>query len=209
MLTLDAILAFLTASAALSLAPGPDNLFVLTQSALYGPRCGILVILGLCTGLIVHTSAVALGVAAIFQTSTLAFTVLKLVGAGYLLYLAWGAFSAPASAVEGKDAGLLRAWPLYRRGIIMNITNPKVSIFFLAFLPQFADPERGSLVAQIFILGGLFIGVALVIFCGVAVLAGTLGRWLQRSPRVQVSLNRLAALVFVGLALKLLMARGG
>ena len=200
---IESILLFIVASALLSIAPGPDNIFVLTQSALYGKKPGVLVTLGLCTGLIVHTTAVALGVAAIFQTSVVAFTALKVVGAMYLAYLAWRAFRTSVRSLEAPRSNLRSNGALYRRGIIMNITNPKVSIFFLAFLPQFASPDNGSLAPQIFLLGGVFICVALVIFCAIALLAGVLGSWLHRSPRAQAYLNRIAGTVFAGLALKL------
>ncbi|MGO3692938.1 LysE family translocator [Marinobacter sp.] len=206
MMPLGPLITFIFASALLSIAPGPDNIFVLTQSALYGKKSGVLVTLGLCTGLVVHTTAVAFGVAAIFQTSVVAFTVLKVVGAMYLLFLAWQAFRAPASPLEAPSSNLRSSGALYRRGIIMNITNPKVSIFFLAFLSQFASPENGQLAPQIFLLGGVFMGVALVIFSTVAALAGELGGWLSKSPRAQVHLNRLAGAVFAGLALKLITA---
>ena len=194
---------FFIASVLLGLAPGPDNIFVLTQSALHGHLAGIYVTLGLCTGLIVHTTAVALGVAAIFQVSTVAFTALKIVGALYLLYLAWQAFRASASALKAKGEIQLPPFRLYRRGIIMNVTNPKVSIFFLAFLPQFADPARGSMALQIFILGAVFILATLLVFGGIALFAGALGDWLKHSPKAQVVVNRLAGTVFVGLAIKL------
>ena len=203
MIPIESITPFLIASALLSIAPGPDNIFVLTQSALYGKRSGILVTLGLCTGLIVHTTAVGLGVAVIFQASALAFALLKAVGAVYLLYLAWQAFSASAERVQGKTLPLRSNGALYRRGIIMNITNPKVSIFFLAFLPQFASADKGALAPQIFLLGALFICVALVIFSLIAVLAGTLGAWLNSSPKAQLYLNRTAGIVLAALALKL------
>lgn len=206
MMPIESLITFFIASALLGLAPGPDNIFVLTQSALYGKKSGILVTLGLCTGLVVHTTAVAFGVAAIFQTSVVAFTVLKVVGAIYLLFLAWQAFRASASALEAPGSNLRSSGALYRRGIIMNITNPKVSIFFLAFLPQFASPENGQLAPQIFILGGIFMGVSLVIFSAVAALAGELGGWLHKSPKAQVYLNRMAGAVFAGLALKLITA---
>jgi len=199
----ESLAAFILASALLSIAPGPDNVFVLMQSALYGRKSGVFVTLGLCTGLIFHTTAVALGVAAIFQTSTLAFTVLKVLGAGYLAYLAWQAFHAKASDLHAPRSTLRSLGALYRRGIIMNITNPKVSIFFLAFLPQFAAPQNGALAPQIFLLGGVFILVALIIFSAIAVAAGSLGNWLQSSPRVQWYLNRIAGTVFAALALKL------
>lgn len=206
MMLTESIMAFLLASALLSIAPGPDNIFVLMQSALYGKKAGVLVTLGLCTGLIVHTSAVAFGVAAIFQTSVVAFTVLKLVGAMYLLYLAWQAFQASVHRLDASIPTLRSNGALYRRGIIMNITNPKVTIFFLAFLPQFVSPEHGPLVPQIFLLGGLFIFVALIIFSTIAVMAGSLGNWLNTSPKAQIYLNRIAGTVFILLALKLVTA---
>jgi threonine/homoserine/homoserine lactone efflux protein len=203
MIPIEAIIPFVIASALLSIAPGPDNIFVLTQSAQYGKKSGVLITLGLCTGLILHTTAVALGVAVIFQTSSIAFTLLKAVGAGYLLYLAWQAFSASAEDLQGKKSTHFSNAALYRRGIIMNITNPKVSIFFLAFLPQFASVDNGALAGQIFLLGTLFIGVALVIFSLIAVLAGSLGDWLNSSPKAQLYLNRTAGVVLAALALKL------
>jgi threonine/homoserine/homoserine lactone efflux protein len=140
MLPLETLAPFFAASVLLCLAPGPDNIFVLTQSALRGRSAGLAVMLGLCTGLVGHSTAVALGVAVVFQTSALAFSMLKFIGAGYLIYLAWQAFRAPATPIEASGSENLRLGKYYSRGIIMNITNPKVSIFFLAFLPQFADP---------------------------------------------------------------------
>jgi len=196
-------MAFILVSAFLGIAPGPDNIFVLMQSAMHGKKSGVLVTLGLCSGLIVHTVIVAFGVAAIFQTSVLAFNLLKIVGAGYLLYLAWLAFKARPDKLEGHGSNLRSDAALYRRGVIMNITNPKVSIFFLAFLPQFAEPELGSLTMQIFMLGAVFIAVTLVIFSAIAFLAGTLGTWLNHSPKAQLYLNRIAGTVFCVLALKL------
>jgi threonine/homoserine/homoserine lactone efflux protein len=203
MIPMDTLATFFMASVLLGLAPGPDNIFVLTQSALRGKIAGLLVTLGLCTGLVGHTTAVAFGVAVIFQTSALAFTVLKLVGAGYLVYLAWQAFRASAEKISAAKQNELSFGTLYRRGIIMNITNPKVSIFFLAFLPQFADPARGSLTVQMLMLGGVFIVSTIVVFGSIAMLAGSIGQWLNRSPKTQVVMNRVAGTVFVGLALKL------
>ena len=194
---------FVAASVALALAPGPDNLFVLTQSALHGRRAGLLVTLGLCTGLLVHTAAVALGAAAVLATSALAFTTLKLVGAGYLLYLALGAFRAGAEPLPASGAPSADGWRLYRRGIVMNVTNPKVAIFFLAFLPQFTDPARGGVAVQVMLYGALFIVSALAVFSAIAWGAGLIGGWLRRTPRAQVIMNRVAGAVFVALALRL------
>jgi threonine/homoserine/homoserine lactone efflux protein len=178
---------------------------VLTQSALHGRTKAFLVTLGLCTGLIVHTTAVALGIAALLQTSPTAFTVLKSIGAFYLLYLAWLALSASLKKWQNSNSSTLTGHRLYRRGIIMNVTNPKVSIFFLAFLPQFTNPELGTVAQQIFLLGGLFILVTLLVFSGIVFLAGALGNWLNRSPKTQIYLNRVAAAVYVALALNLIL----
>lgn len=194
---------FFAASVLLGLAPGPDNIFVLTQSALNGRLAGFIVVLGLCTGLLVHTVAVAVGVAVLFQTSALAFTLLKAVGAAYLLYLAWQAFRAGTSRLNGQAKAETRYRQLYARGIVMNVTNPKVAIFFLAFLPQFANPAHGSLTAQLILLGLTFIAATLVVFGAISWAAGFLGEWLRRSEGAQRVLNRVAGVVFVGLALKL------
>ena len=203
MMPLDSATVFFAASVLLALAPGPDNIFVLTLSAMHGRRAGLLVTLGLCTGLIGHTFAVTIGVAALFQTSAVAFAALKIAGACYLIYLAWGAFRASATPLQAEAGIKVDGWRLYRKGIVMNLTNPKVSIFFLAFLPQFADPARGHLAAQLVLLGGIFMFGALMVFSGIALLAGSLGRWLNRSARVQRTMNRVAGTIFIGLALKL------
>ena len=204
MVSVDTIITLGFTSILLSLAPGPDNIFVLTQSALYGRRTGIFITLGLCTGLLFHTTAVAFGVAAIFQTSAWAFTALKLSGAAYLLYLAWQAFRAPVERLDDQPRTVaVSAGKLYQRGIIMNITNPKVSIFFLAFLPQFATPDAGPVAPQIVIFGLIFMFSALVVFSQISALAAMLGGWLSRSDKAQKYLNHIAGLVFVGLALKL------
>lgn len=204
---MHALTSFFALSVLLGMAPGPDNIFVLTQSALRGRSAGFVVTLGLCTGLIVHTAAVALGVAAIFQASAAAFTALKLAGAGYLLYLAWQAFRASAAGIRIGSAGTLGRAQLYRRGILMNVTNPKVSIFFLAFLPQFADPARGSVALQIAVLGGVFIVATLLVFGAIALLAGAIGRRLTQSAKAERVMNRIAGTVFGLLALKLATAQ--
>ena len=216
MLTPDAMMAFFVAALLLGIAPGPDNIFVLTQSALFGAGAGMVTTLGLVTGLCVHTTAVALGVAAIFQTSALAFTLLKTAGAGYLLWLAWLSFRAGASTAKiaqgdtSAEGPTGTAFPgymtLYRRGIVMNVTNPKVSLFFLAFLPQFCDPTRGSVAVQVLILGVLFMLATIVVFWTVAALGGRLAVWFNRSPRGQIIMQRVAGCVFVAMAAALLLS---
>lgn len=213
MLSPEMASAFFTAALVLSLAPGPDNIFVLTQSALYGAGAGMVTTLGLATGLCVHTTAVALGVAVIFRSSPTAFWLLKILGACYLLYLAWLSFrsgaalarvpEAPGAAAHG-DAQFPGYGALYRRGILMNVTNPKVCLFFLAFLPQFCEPERGSVPVQVVLLGALFILATILVFFSVAALGGRLARRFNASRRGQIFINRAAGLVFLGLAAALL-----
>jgi threonine/homoserine/homoserine lactone efflux protein len=203
MLSIETASAFFLASTLLALAPGPDNVFVLTQSALHGKISGLVVMLGLCTGLLVHTGTVAFGVAVIFQASAIAFNLLKVVGAGYLLYLAWQVLRASPEHIRLQGMTQRSLPKLYRRGIIMNVTNPKVSIFFLAFLPQFADPARGSITLQILALGGIFILSTILVFGMVALVGGALGDWLNRSMRAQRIVNWIAGTIFLALALKL------
>ena len=121
MLPLDTVLTFFVTALMLALAPGPDIIFVLTQSALYGMRAGVATTLGLISGLCFHTTIVAVGVAGIFMTSPLAFTLLTVVGAAYLLYLAWLSFRAGASMAHLQESRFLGYWGLYRRGVIMMI----------------------------------------------------------------------------------------
>lgn len=205
MLPADALLPFVIAAGFLAVAPGPDNIFVLSQSTLYGKRSGILITLGLCTGLIFHTCLVALGVATLLQTSGWALDALKIIGASYLLYLAWQIVIQPTATLTADNTALSDK-ALYLRGIIMNISNPKVSLFFLAFLPQFADASYGPVVPQIFLLGALFGAVSLLIFTSIAVIAAAIGRRIRQQPEILLYLNRLTALIFVLLALKLLLS---
>ncbi len=204
LIPMDILVIYFGASLALAIAPGPDNIFVLTQSAVHGRMAGLLVTLGLCTGLMIHTAAVTLGIAVIFMTSTVAFTGLKILGAAYLLYLAWQAFRAGRSDLSStRDAEAPAGHRLYLRGIIMNVTNPKVAIFFMAFLPQFAEPTRGSLTLQLILFGAVFMLATLIIFGSIAWGAGLIGEWLKRSQRAQLVLNRIAGVVFAGLAIRL------
>lgn len=210
--TFDTTLTFFAASVLLALVPGPDNVFVLLHSAVHGRRAGMLVVLGLCTGLLGHTAAVALGLAAVFAASATAFTVLKLCGAAYLVWLAWQAWRAPVSALGEETSSeaaspQLSAAQTYGRGVLMNITNPKVAIFFLAFLPQFTNPAQGPMAGQILMLGGIFMLATLLTFGTIAVFAASFGMVFKRSLRAQRWLNRIASLVFVGLALKLATAQ--
>jgi threonine/homoserine/homoserine lactone efflux protein len=234
----ETVTGFFTASLLLALAPGPDNILVLTQSALYGRKTGILITLGLCTGLLGHTAAVVLGVAALIKSSALAFSILKLTGAAYLLYLAWKSVKPSESpeikkssseavseteARSGLESGSSdktrqdsdrfssekpqktpeSAWKLYTKGILMNITNPKVAMFFIAFFPQFVDPKAGNVNIQMVMLGLLFILATVIVFGSIALMAGTIKDILFGSEKTKRIIDWLAASVFAGLAVKL------
>ncbi len=203
MIDSNVFLAFFTTSVILALSPGPDNLFVMAQSAQNGRTAGLFVTLGLATGLIGHTVAVAFGLAAIVHSSAMAFTLLKFMGAAYLLYLALQALRAAASTGQQEHVQPLSRGNLYRRGIVMNLTNPKVSLFFMAFLPQFADPRHGSMMVQFFLLGAVFIIATILVFTIISFLAGGFGDKFRNSSIAQKAVNRIAATVFIGLAIKL------
>lgn len=205
--TLETLIAFFGVAVILALTPGPDNIFVLLQSAQRGWRAGMAVVVGLCAGLVVHTAAVALGLAAVFAASAVAFTVLKFCGAAYLAYLAWQALRAPAAVASQAEATTAASpvslWRMVGRGMVMNLTNPKVLVFFLAFLPQFANPALGGVALQLMVLGVVFMCATLLVFGAIACFSGVFGTLLQRSARAQTMLNRVAGIVFLGLAVRL------
>ena len=206
MIPSDGMLVFIGVAFALAVVPGPDNIFVLTQSAVHGRIAGLVVTLGIALGLFVHTTAVALGVAVIFQSSQYAFSALKYVGAAYLLYLAWQVFTSSGGKLYCEKTKSERASRQFLRGFTLCISNPKLTIFFLAFLPQFVIPENGAIIGQFYRLGALMVLVTLVVFGTVAIAAGSLREWIKSPPRTQAWLNRISGIVFVLLALKLAFA---
>ena len=201
-LSTETIIAFVTASVILSLVPGPDNLFVMSHSALKGWKIGFYTTLGLCTGLIGHTVLVAIGVSVIFQTSEIAFNALKVIGVCYLLYLALLSVQNKELNLGGTDKNSTKR-SYYLTGVIMNLTNPKVALFFLVFLPQFVNTSNDNVTIQIFLLGLLFILSALCVFTSIAYLASFLENFLKKSKTVNKNLNILAAIVYFTLAINL------
>jgi threonine/homoserine/homoserine lactone efflux protein len=200
---LETTVAFFGLSLLLGFTPGPDNIFVVMQTAANGRKAGFLVVLGLCTGLIAHTAAVALGLAAVFATSASAFVTLKYLGAAYLAYLAWQAFRAPVGEQERGVAEHVPLLQLYFRGLLMNLTNPKIVLFFLAFLPQFVDPALGSLALQVSWFGFIFILATLLSFGSIVYMGALFGKMLSSFASAKKLLNRAAAFTFLGLALRL------
>ena len=198
---------FLTASILLTLAPGPDILYLLTKSLSSGAKAGIILACGLVSGIIFHTTLVMVGVAALIKSSAAAMLLLKIFGAAYLLFLALGAFKA---ARAGKKISLARAdknfsaAALFKRGVLMNVLNPKVLLFFLAFLPQFVDAKDDASL-QILFLGVIFAAQALIIFSIVATFAGRVRNFLLRKKNIGQILNFVEAAVLAFIALTLIL----
>ncbi len=205
MISTEVLLAFLAASALVTIAPGPDNLMVLSVGISRGRSAGIGFGLGCALGCFTHTLWATLGIGAVVMTSESTFTTLKLAGAAYLAYLgvmAWR--NAGKMALITLDHGseeLLGAH--VRRGFIANVINPKVALFFIAFLPQFVDQSRGAVWSQMLLLGTVFAALTVAIFGSLGWFAGNIGARLRQQPQLAVWLDRLAGTIFVGLALHL------
>lgn len=210
MISIETVTSFFFVSILLALSPGPDNIFVMSQSVAYGRKAGLCVVAGLCTGLIGHTAAVTLGIAAIVTNSPIIFTVIKTAGAMYLFYLGWQSLkSTEAYVLKGPLSSIKNnaASKLYLRGIIMNLSNPKVTLFFLAFLPQFTTHAHTSIAIQTVTLGALFILATLLVFSAIAIASGYIGELLQQSNRIHMIMHKITGLVFIALAISLLIRR--
>ena len=191
---------FLTASVLITLAPGPDNMYLLAKSLASDAKSGVALSGGLASGIVFHTGLVMLGVAALIKASPLAFMALKFVGAGYLLYLAWQAFHEQGDLELGQDSDALAYGALYRRGILMNVLNPKVLLFFLAFLPQFVDTGSEQMALHIALLGAVFALQAFIIFALIAICAGRVRRFISRTRNLNRVLGVVQGIVLVIIA---------
>ncbi len=193
MLDAQSLSLFISASLLLALTPGPDIIFVISQSLIYNARAGLIVTLGLCTGLIIHSTVVTLGLASVIRQSPLLLLSLQLLGAVYLLYIAWQIHKSKTQLITTSNGLPLHYTKLYLRGFVMNITNPKVMLFFMAFLPQFINLEQGDVALQIGILGLLFMLVTMVVFGGMAIASRSLIKWVVVSEKAQHKLNNVVA----------------
>ncbi|MEM1504109.1 LysE family translocator [Domibacillus sp. 8LH] len=202
-MSLLTVISFLGTAILLTLMPGPDNLFVLAQSIVKGKKAGIATAFGLCTGLLVHITAAAAGISALVYQSSVAFALVKYAGAAYLLYLAYKSFRASGSdfSLGGNDSLGYKA--LYKRGIIMNMLNPKVSLFFLALFPQFIDHTDGSIIMQMIVYGFIFLIQALILFTLISVFAGKIGEFLRKSPSVSRKMNIIQGSIFTLIGVKI------
>ncbi|MEK0363604.1 LysE family translocator [Pseudomonas sp. CBC3] len=198
-------LVFFSAALALNLPPGPDLLFVLSRTLSGGRRVGVASACGVCSGALVHVAAAALGISAILATSALAFTVVKYVGAAYLLYLGIQALRSAGAGTQLKLGTTPRttAWQAYRQGILVDILNPKAAIFFMAFLPQFVRPDQGAVALQLLVLGVLVVLVAIVVECTLVLLAARASSALRGNQRLSQWLDRVLGSVLIGLGIRL------
>lgn len=200
------LIAFLAAAMLLTISPGPDIIYVLVQGMTNGKKHGIVTTLGLVSGIIIHTSLVAFGVSAIIGQSENLFFFIKILGAGYLFYLAWQVFKSDPSIHVDKPATEQKKelTSLFKKGFLMNVLNPKVAIFFLAFFPGFLWDPEGNTIYQFYILGFLFMLQAFLIFSAVAILAGKISVYLQKHPASGLVFKWLQVIVFVGIGIFIL-----
>ncbi len=197
----EQLIPFLTASILLTFAPGPDIIYVLVRSIAYGAKQGIVTALGLVSGIIVHTSLVAFGVSAIIKQSVYLLIIIKIFGAAYLLYLAWQVYKSDAKiAFSAEGVANKKLSSLFRQGFIMNVLNPKVGIFFLAFFPGFLWSTEMDTVWQVYILGFIFMLQALVIFCLVSILADRIAVFIKSHPKSGYFLKWMQVMVFILIA---------
>ncbi|MEO5676881.1 MAG: LysE family translocator [Usitatibacter sp.] len=193
---------FIVASALLAIAPGPDIIYVLARGVSQGARAGFAAALGFATGCIFHTVLAAVGIAALIRSSELAFDLVRYAGAAYLVWIGVQALRHRASfSIEGaREAKALAT--IYRQSVIGNVLNPKVTLFFLAFLPQFVNTQAGNVGLQMALLGAIFMVLTVVIFSAVAVFSGWIGAWIRRKPVIGERLNLLAGIAFIALGIR-------
>lgn len=205
MLSAEQIFGFLLAASALTVAPGPDNLMVLSLGMAQGRRHGMAFGLGCAAGCLSHTLLAVVGVSAVIAASPAAFMLLKVSGGIYLVWLGFNALRLAGEAQLAEAAGA-RQTPrqLFLRGIVANAINPKVILFFLSFLPQFVAPENGGVGAQMASLGLLFTLQGAIIFGLLGYFSGSVGQWLQTRPRIGLAMDRLAGVIFMALGLRLM-----
>lgn len=199
------ILLFMTATLALNLTPGPDVLYVLANSARHGVRGGMFAALGISGGIVFHTCIAAFGIAALLLAHRWAFDALRIAGALYLIWLGIAAWrdTGTHEISTASDASLGQ---IFRRGLLTNVLNPKVALFFLAFLPQFADPARGSVTLQVLVFGALFIVSGTIVNVVYAWAGGALSAALRRDIRWQRRLNRISGSILLLLGGRLLLS---
>lgn len=194
---------FLVAAMMLTLAPGPDNIYVLTRGIAQGKKAGLVAALGFSSGLFFHTLLAVLGFAAIIKAYPAAYHALQYAGAAYLVYLGIRTLRSTASMSLDATMAPVSLSRIYWQSVIANILNPKVTLFFIAFLPQFVNVQAGHVAWQMLLLAVVFILQALAIFSAIAFFSGIVGAYFKRQARAALYLNRLAGCAFVGLGIRI------
>ncbi|WP_298420481.1 LysE family translocator [uncultured Kordia sp.] len=201
-MNIEILIGFIAATSLLAITPGPDNIYVLMQSIVNGRKYGIATVLGLMSGCLIHTTVVAFGASTILKQNPTLFFIIKLFGAIYLVYLAYKVFKSSGDIELGNDAIPKKSvFELFKQGFIMNVLNPKVTLFFLALFPGFLFSETMNKVIQFYILGLLFILVSFVVFGSIAVLAGTISETIKKNKNIGVFMKWLQIVVFIGIAI--------
>ncbi|HTO17147.1 MAG TPA: LysE family translocator [Gelidibacter sp.] len=203
---IETLLSFSIATLALAIAPGPDNIYVLTQALVNGTKSGIATTAGLISGCIVHTTLLAFGISAIITASSDLFYGIKVLGACYLLFLAYKVYRSDETISLSENAPSKSYLQLYKTGFIMNLVNPKVMIFFLAFFPGFLWDNNGNTIVQFYVLGVLFMIISFLVFSAIALLAGRISNFILKRKGVGTFLKWLQIVVFVGIGLYIILA---
>ncbi len=203
---IETLLSFALATSILAISPGPDNIFVLTQSIVNGRTFGLATVIGLISGCLVHTTLLAFGVSAIISASENLYLGIKIFGSMYLLYLAFKVYKTDISMLLSEEVTPKKTiTQLFKQGFLMNVLNPKVSIFFLAFFPGFLFSDRLGTVTQFYILGFIFMFVSLFIFSAIAILAGTISRSIKNNNKIGLYLKWSQFVVFILIAIFILL----
>jgi threonine/homoserine/homoserine lactone efflux protein len=192
----------------LAISPGPDNIYVLMQSVSHGRKSGLATVSGLITGCLVHTTLVAFGVSVLIKENDYLFLIIKILGATYLLFLAYKVFRSEGSLhLNSENIPKKSAWQLFKQGFLMNVLNPKVSLFFLALFPGFLFSNTISEFTQFYVLGLLFMAVSFIIFSSIAILAGSISTYIKQHNHIGNYLKWLQIVVFVGIAVFILFSK--
>ena len=202
---IETLTSFVLATSVLAISPGPDNIFVLTQSLVHGKKYGLAIVFGLISGCIVHTTFLAFGVSTIIKNSETLYFIIKLFGASYLVYLAFKVYKSDDQIlIDKKISERKNTLELFKQGFTMNLLNPKVTIFFLAFFPAFLFSDKLSNVIQFYILGLLFMLTSLLIFSVIVFLAGSISNSIKQNKNIGLFLKWLQILVFFSISIFIL-----
>ena len=198
---------FFLASWVLILSPGPDMIYVMTRGLSQGRTAGVFSAVGVTLGILVHTVFAALGLAVLLQSSALAFSIVKYIGAAYLVYLGIKALKDKSAFNLDNNEAHVNFRTIFLQGILSNVFNPKIALFFLAFLPQFVNPELGRVPAQMIVLGLVFATCGALFLCTLGYFSGRIGSWLCSRPGLTDKIRWLTGSVLLGLGLRLAFVR--